>query len=98
MTIEYLFHIKGISVRAHNVCFKNRLHDIDDLRDYYSIHKSFLMLILCGKSVNNELIEICKLNRSICNCEFVFHNSVDSEYKIIENLEEDSVYLSPLIS
>ena len=62
MTIQKLYDAKIIRKRAYNICRYHKFESINDLRDHYSAHNTFIMLPKCGPASNRELIEICKLD------------------------------------
>lgn len=57
-TIEDLLYEKKISVRSYNVCKYNNLETVQDLTEYYSIHKTFDLLRNCGRKSNEELSSV----------------------------------------
>lgn len=62
MTIEELFNNNVINARLYNICRYEKIESVNDLRDYYSAHKTFKMLPKCGPKLSRKLIEICEMS------------------------------------
>ncbi|WP_299123335.1 hypothetical protein [uncultured Tenacibaculum sp.] len=60
MTIERIYSNGKLSVRSYHACKYNKIETILDLKEYYSIYKTFVKLKNCGEKSNLELIELCK--------------------------------------
>lgn len=60
MTINEAFSNGKLSTRAYNVCIRNRIFTIDELKDFYQNNSSFERLYLCGAGTNKELITLCE--------------------------------------
>ncbi|MGA9213211.1 MAG: hypothetical protein WBY99_11000, partial [Kaistella sp.] len=85
MTVEEIYDIEDISVRSLNLCKYNGFNSIDDLIDYYMIHRSFLKLRNCGRRSDEELIQVCIKYKALRNCE-TQNNPKPSYANIILNL------------
>ncbi len=59
MEIEEIFRQKLISVRAYNVCRRNKLHSWNQILTYYTERGNFINLHNCGKTSDEELIKLC---------------------------------------
>lgn len=85
MTLEKLFKKEKISVRLYNICTKHKFESIDDLKEYYLKHKTFINLDDCGFKSNEELIELCTNYE-----ESSFENEEDNHLKsIVSKLTQD---------
>lgn len=85
MTLEKLFKKEKINVRLYNICTKHKFESIDDLKEYYLEHKTFLNLDDCGYKSNEELIELCSNYE-----ESSFENEEDNHLKsIVSKLTQD---------
>ena len=60
ISIDELFQIENLSVRAKNVCEWNSLNDINSILIHYWEYGDFLKLRNCGQKSNIELVEVCK--------------------------------------
>lgn len=61
MDINYVYKKYDLTIRSLNVCLANNLHNIEELKKHYSLHKTFKNLRNCGDRSNKELIGLCKL-------------------------------------
>lgn len=59
MTIEEFYRTGNISTRAYNICKRNNLNSVKDIKEHYFKNNSFKDLKNCGKKSNEELINIC---------------------------------------
>lgn len=59
MTIEEFYRTGKISTRAYNICKRNNLNSVKDIKEHYFKNNSFKDLKNCGKKSNEELINIC---------------------------------------
>lgn len=59
MTLDELFELENISVRALNVCYGRGLRSLSDILNFFKEHNTFIHLRNCGNKSNNKLIEFC---------------------------------------
>ena len=60
MIIDELYNLNLISIRALNVCRKNKILSLNDLIEFYSKFNTFIFLSNLSELNNTELIEFCE--------------------------------------
>ena len=59
MTLDELFDLENISVRALNVCYGRGLRSLSDILKFFKEQNTFIHLRNCGNKSNKELIAFC---------------------------------------
>jgi hypothetical protein len=59
-SLEEISSIEDLDIRTKNICWDNKLLDINSILDHYKVNGTFLNFRKCGKKSDSLLRDICK--------------------------------------
>jgi hypothetical protein len=60
LSLEEISSIEDLDIRTKNICWDNKLLDLNSILDHYRVNGTFLNIIKCGKKSDSKLRDICK--------------------------------------